>query len=51
LRSGLAILEVAKFLGLEIGAPRNEERVIEALLRYAKITTRTVSRSELLDED
>jgi hypothetical protein len=50
LRSGLAIVEIARYLVLESGAPRNEERVIEALLRYAKITPRQVSRAKLLDE-
>jgi hypothetical protein len=48
LRSGMAILEHAKTLGLESGAPLTEQRTLAALLRQAQIERKLVSREELL---
>jgi hypothetical protein len=48
LKSGMAIVECSKVLGFETGAPTTEARTIEALLRKAIVTTKVVSREELL---
>jgi hypothetical protein len=48
LKSGMAIVECSKLLGFETGAPTTEPRTIEALLKAATVTTRLVSREELL---
>jgi hypothetical protein len=49
LKSGMVILEHAKTLGLESGAPLTERRTIEALLRQAVITDKIVDRKLLLE--
>jgi hypothetical protein len=49
LKSGMAILEHAKTLGLESGAPLTERRTLEALFRHAVITDKFVDRRLLLE--
>jgi SM-20-related protein len=47
-KSGLAILESAKLLGFETGAPMTEQRTLLALMRCATISDKLVDRDQLL---
>lgn len=47
-KRGMAILEHAKTLGLESGAPGTEHRTLAALMRRAVISEKLIDREELL---